>query len=46
MKNMSLEKYESAEMEIVWFQTEDIITTSNFGESGEDTSNGEFGPLI
>lgn len=46
MKNGNLERYESAEVKIVWFHPEDIITTSNLGESGEDTNNGEFGPLI
>jgi hypothetical protein len=46
MKNGNLERYESAEVKIVWFHPDDIITTSNFSESSEDTNNGEFGPLI
>lgn len=46
MEKERMKKYESAQMEIVWFQAEDIIVTSNLGGTGEDASNGEFGPLL
>lgn len=36
-----MEKYEKAEMEVIEFENEDVITTSGLTGDGENTGTGE-----